>query len=196
MSFPTLFSLSFLFLLMISSKCHAQLSKDYYKNSCPDVESIVRTAVDRKMQQTFVTAPATLRLFFHDCFVRVCCLLLSQENEIPALSLTLMSYVLNLFFFFFWGAGQGCDASVILFSWNNTAEKDNSDNLSLAGDGFDTVIKAKEAVESVPGCRQKVSCADILALATREVVRLVIATQLCPIFVTKQFCFTDILAWT
>ncbi|GMN39828.1 hypothetical protein TIFTF001_009064 [Ficus carica] len=121
---------------MISSKCHSQLSKDYYKNSCPDVESIVRTAVDRKMQQTFVTAPATLRLFFHDCFVR------------------------------------GCDASVILFSWNNTAEKDNSDNLSLAGDGFDTVIKAKEAVESVPGCRQKVSCADILALATREVVRL------------------------
>lgn len=106
MSFPTLFSLSFLFLLMISSKCHAQLSKDYYKNSCPDVESIVRTAVDRKMQQTFVTAPATLRLFFHDCFVRVCCLLLSQENEIPALSLTLMSYVLNLFFFFFLGRGR------------------------------------------------------------------------------------------
>ena len=68
---------------------------------------------------------------------------------------------------------QGCDASVILFSRNGTAEKDNSDNLSLAGDGFDTVIKAKKAVDSVPRCRHKVSCADILALATRDVVRLV-----------------------
>ncbi|OMO86126.1 Plant peroxidase [Corchorus capsularis] len=108
----------------------------YYQNSCPDVESIVNSAVKQKFQQTFVTAPATLRLFFHDCFVR------------------------------------GCDASVMLSSWNNTAEKDNPDNLSLAGDGFDTVIKAKAAVDSVPECRNKVSCADILAMATRDVITL------------------------
>ncbi|OMO90622.1 Heme peroxidase, plant/fungal/bacterial [Corchorus olitorius] len=95
-----------------------------------------RFAVKQKFQQTFVTAPATLRLFFHDCFVR------------------------------------GCDASVMLASWNNTAEKDNPDNLSLAGDGFDTVIKAKAAVDSVPECRNKVSCADILAMATRDVITL------------------------
>ncbi|XWS72834.1 hypothetical protein CRYUN_Cryun02cG0074300 [Craigia yunnanensis] len=94
------------------------------------------SAVKQKFQQTFVTAPATLRLFFHDCFVR------------------------------------GCDASVMLASWNNTAEKDNPDNLSLAGDGFDTVIKAKAAVDSVPECRNKVSCADILAMATRDVIAL------------------------
>ncbi|CAI0405596.1 unnamed protein product [Linum tenue] len=43
---------------------------------------------------------------------------------------------------------------------SNRAEKDHPDNLSLAGDGFDTVIK--------------VSCADILALATRDVIALVI----------------------
>ena len=61
----------------------------------------------------------------------------------------------------------------MLFSGNNTAEKDNPDNLSLAGDGFDTVIKAKEALESVPSCRNKVSCADILAMAARDVVSLV-----------------------
>ncbi|KAK6923124.1 hem peroxidase [Dillenia turbinata] len=66
---------------------------------------------------------------------------------------------------------QGCDASVIIASTaNNTAEKDNPDNLSLAGDGFDTVIKAKAAVDAVPSCQNKVSCADILALATRDVV--------------------------
>lgn len=61
----------------------------------------------------------------------------------------------------------------MLSSRKNTAEKENSDNLSLAGDGFDTVIKAKEAVDSVSGCRNKVSCADILAMAARDVIALV-----------------------
>ena len=61
----------------------------------------------------------------------------------------------------------------MLASWNNTTEKDNPDNLSLAGDGFDTVIKAKAAVDSVSKCRNKVSCADILAMATRDVIALV-----------------------
>ncbi|KAI4316223.1 hypothetical protein L6164_024222 [Bauhinia variegata] len=127
---------STLFVLQLIATCHAQLRVDFYRNSCPDVESIVRTAVEKKFLETFVTAPATLRLFFHDCFVR------------------------------------GCDASVILASSNNKAEKDNPINLSLAGDGFDTVIKAKATVDSVPGCRNKVSCADILALATRDVIVL------------------------
>ena len=55
----------------------------------------------------------------------------------------------------------------------NKAEKDHPDNISLAGDGFDTVIKAKQAVDKDPNCKNKVSCADILALATRDVVVLV-----------------------
>lgn len=62
---------------------------------------------------------------------------------------------------------------MMLATRNNTSEKDNPINLSLAGDGFDTVIKAKAAVDSVPGCQNKVSCADILALATRDVIALV-----------------------
>ncbi|KAG2719746.1 hypothetical protein I3843_02G001400 [Carya illinoinensis] len=115
----------------------AKLQRNYYANTCPDVENIVKEAVRQKFQQTFVTVPATIRLFFHDCFV------------------------------------QGCDASVIIASTaNNNAEKDNSDNLSLAGDGFDTVIKAKAAVDAVPTCKNKVSCADILAMATRDVIQL------------------------
>lgn len=61
----------------------------------------------------------------------------------------------------------------MLASRNNGAEKDHPDDLSLAGDGFDTVIKAKAAVDSVPECRNKVSCADILAMATRDVIALV-----------------------
>lgn len=68
---------------------------------------------------------------------------------------------------------MGCDASVIIASTaGNTAEKDHPDNLSLAGDGFDTVIKAKAAVDAIPSCKNKVSCADILALATRDVIQL------------------------
>ncbi|XP_021893129.1 peroxidase 16-like [Carica papaya] len=67
---------------------------------------------------------------------------------------------------------RGCDASVLIASGNNQAEKDHPDDISLAGDGFDTVIKAKAAVDSDPKCRNKVSCADILALATRDVVAL------------------------
>lgn len=115
----------------------AQLKQNFYANTCPNVESLVRGAVTKKFQQTFVTVPATIRLFFHDCFV------------------------------------QGCDASVIIASTSsNTAEKDNTDNLSLAGDGFDTVIKAKAAVDADPKCRNQVSCADILALATRDVIAL------------------------
>ncbi|KAF3452763.1 hypothetical protein FNV43_RR03196 [Rhamnella rubrinervis] len=123
-------------LLLITTASHAQLTTNFYKNTCPNVESIVRSAVSLKFQQTFVTAPATLRLFFHDCFVR------------------------------------GCDASVLLSSPNSKAEKDHPDNLSLAGDGFDTVIKAKAALDRDPRCRNQVSCTDILALATRDVVVL------------------------
>lgn len=74
---------------------------------------------------------------------------------------------------------QGCDASVILVSTgNNTAEKEHPTNLSLAGDGFDTVIQAKAAVDAVPACANQVSCADILALATRDVIELVRPTPL------------------
>jgi peroxidase len=70
----------------------------------------------------------------------------------------------------------------------NTAEKDYTDNLSLAGDGFDTVIKAKQAVENV--CPNKVSCADILTMAARDVVELVSDLQYqrakLPTFFLKQ----------
>ncbi|KAJ6804780.1 peroxidase 51-like [Iris pallida] len=124
-------------LCLFSQLGSAQLRQNYYADICPNVETIVRNAVTAKFQQTFVTVPATLRLFFHDCIV------------------------------------QGCDASVIVASTpTNTAEKDHPDNISLAGDGFDTVIRAKAAVDAVPQCTNKVSCADILAMATRDVIAL------------------------
>lgn len=68
---------------------------------------------------------------------------------------------------------EGCDGSILISSTpENTAERDHPDNLSIAGDGFDTVRRAKEAVDAVPECANKVSCADILVMATRDVVYL------------------------
>lgn len=49
----------------------AQLKTNFYAQTCPNVESIVRNVVNQKFKQTFVTIPAVLRLFFHDCFVEV-----------------------------------------------------------------------------------------------------------------------------
>lgn len=92
---------------------------------------------------------------------------------------------------------QGCDASVIISSPNGDAEKDYTENLSLPGDGFDTVIKAKQAVEA--SCPGVVSCADILALATRDVISLVTIFQVKIITfyslnrrVLQEFDFVDI----
>ena len=65
---------------------------------------------------------------------------------------------------------QGCDASLLLKSTpGNTAERDAGANLTVRG--FDIIDAAKAAVEKV--CKGKVSCADIIALATRDAVALV-----------------------
>jgi hypothetical protein len=53
------------------TRCAAQLKQDYYAGVCPDVEKIVRDAVSKKVQETPVAVGATIRLFFHDCFVEV-----------------------------------------------------------------------------------------------------------------------------
>ena len=66
---------------------------------------------------------------------------------------------------------NGCDASILVSSTPfNRAERDSDINLSLPGDGFDVIVRAKTAIElSCPGI---VSCADILALATRDLVTM------------------------
>jgi peroxidase len=75
----------------------------------------------------------------------------------------------------------------LLESPTSQAEKNHPDDISLAGDGFDTVIKAKAAIDNDSQCRNKVSCADILALATRDVVNLVNAYHFdFPIEVTNK----------
>jgi len=66
---------------------------------------------------------------------------------------------------------EGCDASVLIRSTpGNPAERDADDNRSLAFEGYETVKSAKAAVEAA--CPEQVSCADILAIATRDAIAL------------------------
>jgi len=133
-AWKSLYMFTVVVVVMVMGRGEGQLVENFYGSTCPNVETIVKQAVSTKFSQTFTTIPATLRLFFHDCFV------------------------------------QGCDASIMIASPNGDAEKDAPDNISLAGDGFDTVTKAKQAVEAA--CPGIVSCADILAIAARDVVVL------------------------
>ncbi|KAJ4816149.1 Peroxidase [Rhynchospora pubera] len=114
----------------------ASLSTNYYANICPNLENLVRGAVQQQMAQSPITAPATLRLFFHDCFV------------------------------------NGCDASIMIINPNGDDEWHHPDDFTLKPDGFFTVLRAKAAVDADPRCTNKVSCADILALAARDSVLL------------------------
>ncbi|KAJ7945916.1 Peroxidase [Quillaja saponaria] len=67
---------------------------------------------------------------------------------------------------------DGCDASVFISSNTfNKAERDADENHSLSGDAFDIVVKIKTALELA--CPGIVSCADIIAQATRDLVKQV-----------------------
>lgn len=64
---------------------------------------------------------------------------------------------------------QGCDGSILLSSTSsNSAERDYVDN-DIPQQAFDTIQTIKKAAEA--SCPGVVSCADILALATREAVQ-------------------------
>ena len=68
-----------IFLLTLhSSDCLAkptnttpQLSVDYYAKSCPQLEQFIGSITSRQFKESPVSGPATIRLFFHDCFVEV-----------------------------------------------------------------------------------------------------------------------------
>uniref|UniRef100_A0A0D3B2U5 peroxidase n=1 Tax=Brassica oleracea var. oleracea TaxID=109376 RepID=A0A0D3B2U5_BRAOL len=59
-------------LIIIMWSCcysHAQLSSDFYKESCPSLFYVVRREVQRAVTRERRMAASLLRLFFHDCFV-------------------------------------------------------------------------------------------------------------------------------
>ena len=73
---------------------------------------------------------------------------------------------------------KGCDGSILIQSKPGSgvlAEKDAYDNRYLAAEAFESIRKAKALVESK--CPGVVSCADILVIAARDFVHLV----MCPL---------------
>ncbi|KAF7820202.1 peroxidase 65-like [Senna tora] len=67
---------------------------------------------------------------------------------------------------------DGCDASILVSSNGYMkAERDADLNLSLSGDAFDLISKIKNALELA--CPGVVSCADVVAQATRDLVKMV-----------------------
>ncbi|GLT82780.1 hypothetical protein SLE2022_011210 [Rubroshorea leprosula] len=81
---PFVFTCLLIFLLTVNSsvlsqakttnttRSHIQLSIDYYTISCPQVEQLIGSITSQQFKDVPVSAPATIRLFFHDCFVEGC----------------------------------------------------------------------------------------------------------------------------
>ncbi|XP_077229312.1 peroxidase P7-like [Tasmannia lanceolata] len=51
---------------------HAQLSANFYATTCPNLQSIVRSAMTQAVNNNPRNGASILRLFFHDCFVNGC----------------------------------------------------------------------------------------------------------------------------
>ncbi|XP_042405446.1 peroxidase P7-like [Zingiber officinale] len=60
------------FLAMISRTANGQLSSTFYSSTCPNLQSIVRSAMTQAVNREKRIGASILRLFFHDCFVNGC----------------------------------------------------------------------------------------------------------------------------
>ncbi|KDP25488.1 hypothetical protein JCGZ_20644 [Jatropha curcas] len=58
--------------LLISLACEAQLSSNFYDNTCPSALSTIKEAVAKAVSSERRMAASLVRLHFHDCFVQGC----------------------------------------------------------------------------------------------------------------------------
>ncbi|XP_022739881.1 peroxidase P7-like [Durio zibethinus] len=69
----SIFTLSCILLVLLScSAANAQLSPNFYANSCPNLQTIVLNAMTQAVNRETRIGASILRLFFHDCFVNGC----------------------------------------------------------------------------------------------------------------------------
>ncbi|RZC49093.1 hypothetical protein C5167_017523 [Papaver somniferum] len=130
-----------LFLCLAFSPDHSfYLNPNFYEQSCPKAEEIVRSVVEKAVQKETRMAASLLRLHFHDCSV------LRHVTETDMES--------------------GCDASLLLDNSRNIRSEKQSNANTNSARGFEVIDDIKSALEKA--CPQTVSCADVLALAARD----------------------------
>ncbi|KAF5185438.1 Peroxidase [Thalictrum thalictroides] len=71
-SFTSFFVMVFLLFACSSTTTHAQLSATFYATSCPNLQTIVNTAMTQAVNTQQRMGASILRMFFHDCFVQGC----------------------------------------------------------------------------------------------------------------------------
>ncbi|KAK2981806.1 hypothetical protein RJ640_010323 [Escallonia rubra] len=143
LSFPNFTLWLWLFLTGMAS---AQLTNNFYAQTCPNFSSVIQTAVNSAVKSEARMGASLLRLHFHDCFVNASLHFIT-------------SFFVSL---------DGCDASVLLddtasFTGEKTAGP-NSNSLR----GFGVIDTIKSQLET--SCKSVVSCADILAVAAKDAV--------------------------
>ncbi|KAG0464534.1 hypothetical protein HPP92_020170 [Vanilla planifolia] len=65
-------SMAALLLLLLAVPCMAQLTPDFYSQSCPAALSTIKKAVNKAVARERRMAASLIRLHFHDCFVQGC----------------------------------------------------------------------------------------------------------------------------
>ncbi|XP_059625425.1 peroxidase 19 [Cornus florida] len=64
--------LLFLLILRTSNSLSTPLSINYYAKSCPQLDQLLGSVTAQQFKEAPISGPATIRLFFHDCFVEGC----------------------------------------------------------------------------------------------------------------------------
>ncbi|EEF51120.1 lignin-forming anionic peroxidase [Ricinus communis] len=64
--------LTIFFIPNYSSLCQAQLSSNFYDNTCPNALTTIKSAIDAAIESEQRMAASLIRLHFHDCFVQGC----------------------------------------------------------------------------------------------------------------------------
>ncbi|XP_031480746.1 peroxidase P7-like [Nymphaea colorata] len=67
-----LLTLSVISFLLLGTTSMAQLTPDFYSESCPDLFTVVRSQIESAVQNEKRMGASLVRMFFHDCFVNGC----------------------------------------------------------------------------------------------------------------------------
>ncbi|XP_010101998.2 peroxidase 60 [Morus notabilis] len=139
-------ALSCLVLLSLGGQCYGQLQQGFYRGKCisnNDLDFFGRTSFKEEDVEKIVEQEVS-REFFND----------------PKLAAALLRLLFHDCFV------EGCDASILLDGTGS--EKEAGANQSVRG--YDVIERIKKVLERI--CPGVVSCADIIALATRDAVAL------------------------